>query len=261
MHLNTSGFLFDNAYAGPLLWGLLFVFDYACTLASARLYEEGVKQHLRFQGSFELTPYYQRDIDALRRVSPRFLLVLILLTTTLVALWLATRELGQPASYAVLLGALVLTQCGVHLRHVRNLFLFRNIQSAVIRGRIVFRRGFVLRASAAELYSLGGLWLLLFVVCQHWFFLGGVLGCLLIARKHLALARQSSPATRQVAHPGRGQRPRDGAEPEGARGRGGANGRIGERQMAFMFPEFLYGPTAQVRASVRRLATRVLSAN
>src|SRR5258708_24418110 len=47
-----------------ILWGLLYVSDYALTITCARLY--GRQKTIVFEGSYEITPFFQRDINSLR---------------------------------------------------------------------------------------------------------------------------------------------------------------------------------------------------
>jgi hypothetical protein len=52
----------------------LYVSDYLLTIASVRLYQAPDK--VVFEGSYEITPLFQNDVNALRRISPRLLLAL-----------------------------------------------------------------------------------------------------------------------------------------------------------------------------------------
>lgn len=187
-----SSYLFDSWIPGTALWVVMYVSDYACTIASARLYRSGANQHIVFEGSFELTPYFEKDIDALRRVSPRFIVALALFVCALVYIWFSTQWIPWLAPlYEVVLGSLILLQCMVHMRHFRNLHLFRSLQKdAGLRGRLEYPRPLILRASAAEGLSFATMYLLLAVAFASWFFLGGALSCLALWSKHRSLARQ-----------------------------------------------------------------------
>src|SRR5947207_12636171 len=77
------GFFVQNLWAGLSVWILLFVSDYTLTLICARLYQKSVREKIVFEGSYELTPYFQRDIDALRAVSPRFVWALLAMSFVL----------------------------------------------------------------------------------------------------------------------------------------------------------------------------------
>lgn len=184
----------QNFWVGLTVWAALFVSDYALTIRCARLYQNGVRDKITFEGSYEITPHFQRDIDSLRRVSPRFLLSLV---WTSALLFLAWRFVGQstPEMYCFLLGALILVQFAVHMRHFRNLFLFRAALSDAIRGRIEYSRRVLLRSSALELAEFSVLFFALFAFTQSWFVLGGGVGCLIVAAKHWRLERRHVPTT------------------------------------------------------------------
>jgi hypothetical protein len=171
------------------VWSVLYVSDYVLTITCARLYRAGVNEKLVLEGSYEITPYFQRDIDSLRLVSPRFLAMLVLGAGMLSVIWLLARR-SLPGLYNFSLGSMVLVQLTVHVRHIRNLFLFRAIiNTDGVRGRIEYSRPLMLRMSAFELLTFSGLFSLLFVFTQDWFMLGGATLCLSTAVKHRRLAR------------------------------------------------------------------------
>src|SRR5206468_2865480 len=85
--------------------------------------------HITFEGSFELTPYYQKDIDGLRRVSPRFLLAVVWSVLLLELVWyLSVVVVKVPELFQFLLGGLVLREAAVLVRHARNIALFRAVR-------------------------------------------------------------------------------------------------------------------------------------
>src|SRR5262249_35005613 len=181
----------DHLWIGLVVWTLLYCSDYWLTIVCARLYREGVDSKLVFEGSYELTPYYQRDIDSLRLWSPRFLWACLLNLGALSFFWWLTVESSIPQLYSVLLGSYLLVQLAVHKRHVHNLFLFRAIANTeAVRGRIEYARPFLLRQSSLELFSFAILFAVLFLLTESWFVLGGSLGCLRVAATHLKLARE-----------------------------------------------------------------------
>jgi hypothetical protein len=187
-----SGFFFDSWIPGLILWSALYISDYTITLAIARMYRSEANRHVVFEGSIELTPYFQKDIDALRRVSPRFVFSLVFMNGMLAAFWFMRRLVpGFEPMYVYLLGAMVLLQCTIHLRHFRSLFLFRSMRAdSGIVGRIEYSRPLMLRASAADLFSVAGVWLLLAAVLGSWFFLGGAVQCAVVGVRHRILARK-----------------------------------------------------------------------
>lgn len=179
-------FLIDHFWPGMLVWSLLYISDYALTIACARLYRG--QETVIFEGSYEITPFFQRDIDSLRVVSPRFVFMLFLSVGALGFLWILNRE-SSPELYQFALGALIGVQLAIHMRHLRNLVLLRTIsQPGLVRGQIEYSRMGMLRASSWEWFAFSGFFLMLFALTQSWFMAGSSLGCLSLGIKHRRLA-------------------------------------------------------------------------
>jgi hypothetical protein len=178
----------ETQWLWPVLWAGLYISDYCFTIACARLYQ--AQSTVVFEGSYEITPIFQADVNALRRVSPRF--VAILVASTVYVWWLA--RLGSAWEtrdvFAVAIGALVLIQVTVHLRHLRNWFLLRAVHRGSITGHIDYSRGVVLRGSAFELLSFSVVYACLFVVTRDLFVLGGAIACAVLSVNHYWLARR-----------------------------------------------------------------------
>lgn len=196
-----STFFFDSLWPGLAIWTVLYISDYSLTLICARLYRTGVSDKIAIEGSYEITPFFQRDIDSLRLISPRFLLMLFVSGVLLSAVWLLMSQ-PDPTPYRFLLGAMILLQLTIHIRHLRNLATFRGIiNSDAVRGRIEYSRQFTLKISASELFAFSGLFFLLFVFTPSWFILGGAVGCLSTAMKHWRLQRLASRAINPKPEP------------------------------------------------------------
>jgi len=96
-----------------------------------------------------------------------------------------------PPMYSFLLGGLILVELAIHMRHFRNLVLFRAIVgSDAVRGRIEYPRRLMLRMSSLESLAFSGLFAVVFLFTGSWFVLGGAVMCLSLAFKHLRLARK-----------------------------------------------------------------------
>ncbi|HEX6973370.1 MAG TPA: hypothetical protein VF147_03150, partial [Vicinamibacterales bacterium] len=151
--------LLERPWLCAVTWAMLYNSDHALTIACARLYRR--QSVIAFEGSYEITPAFQSDVDALRALSPRFLLALTASTAYvwIMAVVVGTIEGGQ-SLFAGIMGALILLQLSVHTRHVRNWFLFSHIERA-IRGRAEYARGPMLRSSALDLLSFSLLYLVL----------------------------------------------------------------------------------------------------
>jgi hypothetical protein len=170
-----------------VVWGLLYISDYTLTITCARLYARQDK--VVFEGSYEITPFFQRDIDSLQIVSPRFVFVLLLTLGLLGFVWISSQSSPAPELWQFLLGALIGIQLSVHLRHLRNLYLFRvMINGDSIRGRTEYSRPALLRGSSWEWFEFSAFYLILFAVTGSWFILGGAVTCLSVGVKHRRLA-------------------------------------------------------------------------
>jgi hypothetical protein len=182
--------LFDNPWVGISLWVALHISDFALTIVCARMYQSGVRDVLVFEGSFELTPNFEKDIDALRVINPRILLSLLWGIALLTALWWLSRFYLRE-TYEFGLGAMILVQVAVHLRHARNYVLFRKILAGQgIRGRVEYARPAMLEISAAELGCFALVFLLASAVAWSPFLLGGAASCASHAFQHWRLARR-----------------------------------------------------------------------
>src|SRR5262249_39450331 len=123
--ISLAEFMGTNLWAGLLLWTLLYCSDYYLTLACARMYRDRVREMIAFEGSYEITPYYQQDVDALRKLSPRFIRALALSLLALSLIWWLSMQLRVSGLYWFALGAMTLVQVPVHTRHLKNFFFFR----------------------------------------------------------------------------------------------------------------------------------------
>jgi hypothetical protein len=186
----VNTFFFSNLWPGLVTWSVLYISDYTLTMTCARLYHAGVSEKFGFDGSYELNPYFKKDIDSLKLVSPRFLTMLVMMNILLTAIWLlAAQSFAAVELYSFALGVMILVQLAIHTRHLRNLILFRAATTTTdaVRGRIEYSRALVLRMSATELLTFAGLFFVLYLITPNWFVLGGAVGCLVTAVQHLRL--------------------------------------------------------------------------
>lgn len=195
--------LIQNVWLAVVIWCVLYTADYYMTIYAARLYQAKGREYMVFEGSFELTPYFQGDVDHLRRVSPRFLVMLLFSCAGIVVVWwLSVRAGGLPAIYSCLIGALVLREAVVHMRHARNIVYFKQVQSGNgIKGKIEYSRRFILKASAVDLFGFAVLFLILALISGSWFCLGGAVACGVTGLQHRALAKKATSSTQRTSVP------------------------------------------------------------
>ena len=187
--------LSTSPWPGVILWIILYTSDYYLTIYAARGFRE--IGHFRFEGSYELTPQYQKDIDNLQPVSRLHIVLLFAYSLLILIIWWITRlSVYLEWSYPLYLGMFLLLEVAVHLRHIRNILLIREIRrNGGVDGEIRYRKWFSYKISANELYINATLFLLVALLTYSLFFLGGALVCFGTAFKHARLARKTKSAS------------------------------------------------------------------
>ena len=196
MTSNMRDFFLNSPWPGTVAWALIYISDFVLTIACARL-RRNVADKIILDGSFELNPVFQRDVDSKKFVSPRFLLLLILTSTFIVIIW-ALAVPDSPKVYSFLLGAAMCMELALHVRHLGNLYLFSSrLTAEQLRGRIEYGRPLLLRMSSVQILGFAILFAVVFVFSGNWFVAGGSVSCLSLSLKHWYLARRA--AGNQVA--------------------------------------------------------------
>jgi hypothetical protein len=182
------------------LWIVVYVADYYLTLAGARLYAQGVQRVVVFEGSYELNPLFQQDIDRRRRISTRFLVMLGVTCLLIAFAWRGVKvRWFPPGVFRLWMGALLLVELVIMIRHVRNIITFRQIlSSADIVGQIQYPRWWSLRSSALDLGLFGALFAVFALIADPWFFLGGTLACGSAALQHFRHSRKARSTAPQT---------------------------------------------------------------
>jgi len=185
--------LATSPWYGVILWMILYISDYYLTIYSARGFRE--IGHFQFE-VFELTPQYQKDINALKPVSKLHIILLVLYSLLILLIWwLTKRFLPFPwtyLAYSFYLGIFLLIEVVVHIRHLRNISLIREIKkNGGVDGQIFYRRWFSYRISAFEFYMFFVLFLILAILYFSPFFWGGAIMCFATGFKHSRLAKKA----------------------------------------------------------------------
>ncbi|RPI86676.1 MAG: hypothetical protein EHM40_23540 [Chloroflexi bacterium] len=193
--------LSTSPWYGVILWIILYISDYSLTISSARGFRE--IGHFKFEGSFELTPQFQKDVDALKPVSRRHIILLVLVSFLILLLWLLTkRVLFFPWTYLLFLGLFLFMEVAIHFRHLRNLFLIGEVRkNGGVEGQIFYRKWFSYRMSAFEFYLFSALFLIIAVLNYSPFFLGGAMACFAVGANHNKLAKKTRAMPSPIVEP------------------------------------------------------------
>lgn len=188
-----------SPWYGIFLWIILYTSDYYLTLYCARGFRE--IGHIQFEGSFELTPHYQRDIDALKPVSRLHIILLIAYSLLILVIWWITRlSIYITWAYPLYLGMFLLLEVAVHMRHLRNVAIIREVRrNGGVEGEIAYRKSFSYRISANDLYISATLFLLVAILTYSLFFLGGAIMCYATGWKHARLSKKARSNLRPSA--------------------------------------------------------------
>jgi hypothetical protein len=191
--------LATSPWPGVVLWIILYISDYYLTIYSVRGFRE--IGHFQFEGSFELTPQYQKDIDVLKPVSRLHITLLFLYSLLIVFIWGLTKySVYFQWTYLLYLGMFLVLEIAVHLRHLRNISLIRAIRkNGGVEGQISYRKWFTYTISAFEFYIFSVLFLLIAALTYSLFFLGGAIMCFGTGFKHSRLAKKAKSAPQAVA--------------------------------------------------------------
>jgi hypothetical protein len=174
------------------LWALVYISDMMLTFRGIALYRSLQGRFVHFD-TYELNPFWKATVDRGRRLSLRFCVALGVSTALVAALgWLSSRagEQGEmPLEFA--LGALFLLEAAIHLRHARNIFLFRALArgDSGADGLLHYPAALSYRMSAMELTAFAALYALIAVAEVSFFWFGGTLATFVMALRHKALAR------------------------------------------------------------------------
>jgi len=192
--------LYDWGYVVAVVAGLTFAADWLLTHAGAKA-AALVKDRLAFEGSYELNPTWQAQIDAGQRFSWRAVGVGIALVFLggLGRLLVESAEIDE-AFFAAGVGAIMLLQTPILMQHAANLQTFRSLRRpGAVEGALRQSRRFTYEQASWTFVRYAVLWLLLWVPSQQAFFLGGAAACVGIAIRFRRLGRAAGAASQADA--------------------------------------------------------------
>lgn len=170
------------AWLPLVVWACVYIGDYLLTFWGAALRQQGAQEHFLTEPStYELNPIFQGDVARRRLISPRFFIMLGVTTLWFVLARAMLFDIDQSdkSPYDFALGVLMLMEVAVYHRHLGNIVrFFYYKQPNVVKGQVTSPLWLGYRVSAWDFAIWAAIFLLLFFITNHWFFIGGVAGCL-----------------------------------------------------------------------------------
>lgn len=192
---------FDSLPVAIILWLIVYTADYYLTIYGRRLWMKNAKDYLVFAGSYELNPYYQKDIDGERLLSKRFIFMLAYGVVWMLVMWGATHYLNIPQVFPAAMGFLLLVEVIILSSHIQNIRLFKSAATLnAIQGQISYSRWVSLDGTAWKFGYWGLIFLVFAVGMSNWFFAGGALACVYYFLRY----RRYSVRMRQLPKPSAG---------------------------------------------------------
>jgi hypothetical protein len=177
------------------IWAVLYISDYYLTLWGARLSRR--QKFMVIEGSYELNPDFEKEVDRQQPMSVSFLVWLIGVSGVL--LWTGS-VFASHWVYRCLAGLFIIPAIYVHLRHLDNIALYRRLSGpdpGVSGSVTISRRNAYVRSSVA-VAGFAALTLVLFLLVGSYFLLGGVFGLTLLAWNLRSMARRClAPASKE----------------------------------------------------------------
>lgn len=184
--------LVGHPWIVAVLWGGLSIFDFVGTMLYSKAYREFLSATVKYEHGVEMNPTFEKDVQTLRWISPRyiFLMLVVALLIILVGTWL------PPLWFEALAGAALLLVLITDLRHIENLslVLFLKSDPEGFKGQIEQSYRLSQRRVAVGGFTIGVLYLIIYLLTGRVFFAGGAFISILFAGRHILLSRRKLPA-------------------------------------------------------------------
>lgn len=185
-------FLVTHPLITALIWAVMYIFDYSATLWFARLYRQSLNRHFTYEGGVEMNPVFEKDVANLRLISPRFLILLSLMTLMLILFGWLDRFNPLFGSFEFMVGAFLLLWIFIDLRHLRNFYFHLHLKNrpGSVDGHIKQSYWLNQRLISYDAFMFGVIYGLGWLASGEQFFLGGAFVCLVLALRHFLLANR-----------------------------------------------------------------------
>ncbi len=188
--------LVENPGLVAVLWGILSLFDFVATMLYSKAYHEFLSAKFTYEGGMEMNPAFEKDVQQLSWFSPRYIISMlsVAILIILAGVWFPTPW------FETLAGAALLLVLITDLRHIENLSMvwFLKSDPEGFKGRIEQSYKLSQRRVAVGVFNIGVLYLVVCLLTQRVFFLGGGAICMLYALRHFLLSNRQLPKPTSV---------------------------------------------------------------
>lgn len=183
--------LVEHPWLVAVLWGGLSIFDFIGTMLYSKAYREFLSTTVQYEHGVEMNPRFEKDVRELRWFGSRHILSMlsVVLLIGLVGIWLPA------AWFEALAGAALLLVLITDLRHIENLSVvwFLRSDPEGFKGKIEQSYKLSQRRVAVGGFTIGVLYLIIFLLTGRVFFAGGAFISILYAARHFLLSRRKLP--------------------------------------------------------------------
>lgn len=185
-----------NPWLLALLWGGMYIFDYASTLWLAKTYQTTFSRYVLYEHGVELNPNFEKEIAEQKGFSLKFIILLLLVVVIILLSPVVSTLLTE-----FLAGALLLTWSFINARHLRNYAYacFVRRKPEALAGRQEQSYWFMQKMLSAEALVFTLLYLFLAFLTFRLFFLGGAVTCLALSLRAYRLANRKFKADGKMA--------------------------------------------------------------
>ncbi len=172
--------IINNLWLAVAICAAFYAADYVLDFYETRLYRACADQFLTINGIYNETSSENAEADKSRWLNLRIVVILVILAAGIYALWtLFVQNFHEPQLFSILIGGLILMKTASMMRHSHYIALFKRVQvEGGLGGIPQVSRILYLTLWNTDLLGFNLIYLLAFLVTGSWFFLGGVLACL-----------------------------------------------------------------------------------
>lgn len=167
-------------------WAGLFLLDLYLNARAEREYRKNAREILIYEAGYQLEDPTSDFGETKPIFSYRSILLLITSSIAIMLFWwVVVDRWGFEGYYLFFLGGLLLTVIVVDIRHIQNIFLYRNTGTPNgLQGKLEYPGWLGYRSSAIEMFTFSALFLIIAIGLESWFIAGGTFGCLLLGVRH-----------------------------------------------------------------------------